>query len=117
MSDTRTCHFCCTIVGAKASCPTCMAAFPNRRDVATMTVEERAQEFEQWVGVLEIDFSLMHQRLEELAGRPVWTHELAHPEDIVAEIRAQEPADIGTVLDRFTEHFSDKPVIVVETPP
>lgn len=111
MSDTRTCHLCATVVGSQENCPTCTAAFEHRRDAATMSVEERALEFEAWCGVLEIDFGLVHKRLEELAGRPVWTHELAHPEEIVAEIRAQQPATFADVVSKATRHGA-KPIIV-----
>jgi hypothetical protein len=98
MTATRVCHLCENVVGAQEQCPTCTAAFPHRRDAAMMSVEERVQEFERWIGVLEIDFSLMHQRLEELAGRPIWTHELGRPEQIVAEIRAQQPSTLTEII-------------------
>lgn len=113
MGKQRICHICGTV--CTDACPTCTAAFKHRRDATTMTAEERAVELESLVGVLEIDFDKLHQRITELVGRDVWTHELAHPENLVAEIRRGVPASIGDVLDQFAEHFHDKPIIVVST--
>src|SRR5688572_1877757 len=110
MAKERTCHFCGTV--CTDVCPTCTAAFDHRRDVATMTVEERVTELESWVGVLEIEFSKVHQRIEELVGRPVWTHELADPEQLVAEIRRGVAADFGDVLNKISSIAADTPVIV-----
>lgn len=71
------------------------------RDPATMTGEERATELRHWLGIMTVpDFSRIHERVEVLVGRPVWTHEMAasvvdklfteaetwdHPEDPFAE--------------------------------
>jgi hypothetical protein len=78
-----------------------MEAFENRRDASTMTPEERASEFEWWGSMLTIPFSDLHKRIEELAGRSVWTHELANPEQIIAEIRSGQQATMGDVLDKI----------------
>lgn len=69
-------------------CPGCLAAFDYRQNVESMTGDERAAELEGWVGILEIPFDLMHQRFEELVGRPVYTHELGlNWEGLVEEAR------------------------------
>ena len=101
MTDTRTCHFCGSVVGARERCQTCIDAFPNRRDVKTMTVPERIKEVESWVGVLEVDFDLVHQRLEELMGRPVWTHEIADPGSLYRELENGERATFADVIDKI----------------
>jgi hypothetical protein len=75
MSDPRTCTHCGT-EGLTEACPRCTEEWEHRRDVTEMTPEERLAEFRAWDGVLEIDFSKVHKRIEELVGRPVWTHEL-----------------------------------------
>ena len=51
---------------------------------------ERANELPRVIGILEVDFSLLHAWIEKLVGRPVWTHELATPEHLVAEIEDGE---------------------------
>src|SRR5688500_9429688 len=66
----------CGHEGLTAACPTCTTEGEHRRDVAGMTPEERLEEFRSWGDVLEIDFAKVHKRIEELVGRPVWTHEL-----------------------------------------
>lgn len=109
--STRNCHIHGTTVGAKDSCPDCLAWFEARPDAATMTPEERVTEMGQWFGVLEIDFSKLHQRIEELVGRPVWTHELVHEEALTEEARHRTGAlDHGVVIARVPE---GKPVIAL----
>ncbi len=85
----------------ESSCSDCMEAFTNRRDASTMTPEDRASEFEWWGSILTIPFDDLHKRIEELAGRSVWTHELAHPEQIIAEIRTGQRATLADVLDKI----------------
>lgn len=80
-------------------CPDCMEAFENRRDASTMTPEERASEFEWWGSMLTIPFSDLHKRIEELAGRSVWTHELANPEQIIAAIRSGQQAKMARLAE------------------
>lgn len=58
-------------------CPDCAEAFAHRRDPDTMTGDERAAEFDFWGPICTIPFGDIHQRLSELVGRPVFTHELA----------------------------------------
>mgnify|MGYP001579346060 CR=1 FL=1 len=81
----RTCSRCGTKEVTKA-CPTCTKEWETRRDVATMSVEERKTEFDSWGPILEIDFSKFHERMEELVGRPIWTHEFATPNRLRAQI-------------------------------
>lgn len=75
MSEPRTCTRCGT-PNLTEACPKCTAEWEARRDASEMTPEERLAEFRSWGGVLEIDFAKVHQRVEELVGRPVWTHEM-----------------------------------------
>lgn len=92
-------------------CQACMDAFKGRRDAKTMTPEERAAEFEWWGEILTIPFSDLHQRITELVGRDVWTHELARPDLLIQEIRAQQPASMADVLDKIP---ADKRAVVVK---
>jgi hypothetical protein len=71
----RTCSR-CGHVDVTEACPTCTVEWENRRDASEMTPEERVAEFRSWGPTLEIDFAKVHERIEELVGRPVWTHEM-----------------------------------------
>jgi hypothetical protein len=97
--------------GLTSYCTDCMTAFETRRDAATMTAEERAAEFEWWGSILTIPFANLHQRIEELVGRSVWTHELANPKALIREIRSGQSASFGDVLDKIP---SGKPIIVID---
>ena len=108
--NTRVCHICGTEVGARESCPTCLRNFDSRRSATAMTIDERVVELEAICGVVEIPFDKIHQRIEELVGRPVWTHEIGWPELLVEEIRSQKPASFEDVLAKVP---TDKRVIVV----
>jgi hypothetical protein len=114
MSETYCCDKHGTAVLVGEACPDCMEAFANRRDPSTMTAEERASEFEWWGDILTIPFNDLHKRIEELAGRSVWTHELANPKLIIQEIRSQQPATMSDVLDKLP---GDKPIIIIDPEP
>jgi len=75
-----------------------------------MSQEAKAVELEQWMGPLEVPFDLLHKRIEELAGRPVWTHELGSPALIAAEIRGGEAIPFSEVLAKLP---ADKAVVVL----
>jgi ferredoxin len=104
----------CTRCGTRCveACPTCTAEWEDRSDAASMSPEERVAEFESWGSVLEIDFPKLHKRIEELVGRPVWTHELARPELLRHEILTGDHPTLEGVMAKLP---ADKPVIVVET--
>jgi hypothetical protein len=57
-------------------CEQCVQEYKNRRPVTEMSAEERAAELESISPILTIPFGDLHNRIEELAGRGVWTHEL-----------------------------------------
>ena len=100
MSDRneRACHFCGT--RCREWCPTCIAAFDRRRPVSEMTVEERVSEVLSWLGIVEIPFDKIHQRVTELMGRSVFTHEMAYPDSLVAELRRGRPANLAEIVDK-----------------
>lgn len=106
----RTCHICGTVTDT--FCPTCLKAYETRRAVADMTVDERAAELEQWMGPLEIPFTKLHKRVEELMCRPVLDIEMAWPDALVAEIRGGTPLSIDGIVDKVGSR-SGKPVIPV----
>lgn len=107
----RICTRCATGVADGQPCPTCVKAWEKRTDASEMTPEERAAEFDSWTGVLEIGFSMLHERIEELVGRPVWTHELARIELLRHEILTGEHPSMEGVLAKLP---ADMPVLVVE---
>ena len=45
-----------------------------------------------YTGVLMCDFADLHEYIEKIMGRPVWTHELAF-HDIMQEIKAKSKED------------------------
>jgi hypothetical protein len=111
MSDkrnTRTCHICGTVTDTW--CPVCVAAFETRRPVAEMTIDERVDELGRWYGALEIPMEHVHQRIEELLGRPVWTHELVDGEALAAEIRSGRTIGMDDIVAKAA---ASSPVIVV----
>lgn len=76
-----------------------------------MTSEERLEEFRSWGPVLEIDFDKFHERMEELVGRPVWTHEFARPELLEHEIATGQRLSIEGVMAKLP---ADKPTIILD---
>lgn len=107
---TRTCTRCGT-ENVTEACPTCTAWWEQRPDADTLTTEERVAEFDSWGPILEIDFDKFHERMQELVGRPVWTHEFARPEYLRNEILTGTHPTMDGVLAKLP---ADKPVIVVE---
>lgn len=108
----RTCTR-CGHEGLTEACPTCTVEWENRRDASEMTPEERLAEFRSWGGILEIDWPKVHQRIEELVGRPVWTYEMGTIGTPYLEheiLTGQHPSMAG-VLAKLP---ADKPVIVVD---
>lgn len=95
------------------ACPTCTAEWEARRDAQGMTPEERLAEFRSWGDILEIDFAKVHQRIEELVGRPVMTHEMGTSgvPYLEHEILTGTHPTMDGVLAKLP---ADKPVLVVD---
>lgn len=62
-----------------------------------------------------VPFSVVHEKVEALVGRPVWTHEFARPENLYREAATQEhPVDLEAhVIGSLDQLAGDKPVIIV----
>ena len=91
------------------ACPTCMVEFPGP---IPDTAEQRAAELERILPApLPVPFEMMHERIERLVGRPVYTHEMAYPEYLAHEIRTGQVPSLEGIIAKFPH---DKPVIVVE---
>lgn len=103
----------CKSYQATMPCYICTKAWNARRTAAEMTGDERASEMQTWDHAV-IDFGKIHQRIEELVGRSVWTHEMGssgwprlleeartwkHPDDLLAHVlTTAEEAAPGKVI-------------------
>jgi len=57
------------------------------------------------------NFSIFHKAVEEVFGRPVWTHEFANSESLQAEYQGEmPPKTIPEIMDLIPE---DKRLLVV----
>lgn len=105
----RTCHICGT--RCTEFCPTCVENFKTRRNAEEMTGEERAKEMELLFGALEMPFPMVHERIEELVGRPVFTHEIGLNSDgLIQEARNRQHPSLKEVVDLIPP---EKRIIVV----
>jgi hypothetical protein len=107
----RTCHVHGIEVAYQQFCPSCMADFETRRNADEMTGDERAAEMEVWYGPLEVPFDKLHQRFEELLGRPVFTHEMGLNKDgLIREARDRQPPTMQEIVELIPE---EKRIVVV----
>jgi len=90
-SNMRTCHVCGTVTDN--FCPTCLKDFETRTPADAMSLSERVAELRLLCGPLEIPIDKLHQRIEELMGRSVWTHELARFTSLIDALEASGEAD------------------------
>lgn len=97
----------------KTYCPQCMGSFRTRKAIVDMTIDERVEELGRLSGQLTIPFSDMHQRIEELMGRGVWTHEMADFDSLVKELRNGDRVKMADIIAKLPQ---DKPVILIEVP-
>lgn len=70
--------------------------------VATMTFDERAAEMRAWKegALVSCKFSELHERIEQLVGRPVWTHEMGmNWEGLVEEAGGARHATMNEIVD------------------
>ena len=59
-------------------------------------------------------FSDLHKRIEELVGRPVWTHEIVFPELLYEEIRSGKRGNpFGKSLVEATELTKGKKAFII----
>ena len=75
-SEAYTCNRHSKPVPMGTACPDCMTEWPNLPHPLSMTGEERRAEMVILGGVCSVAFSMIHQRIEALVGRSVWTHEM-----------------------------------------
>jgi len=53
-----------------------------------------------------MDFSVFHEGITELLGRPVYTHEFARPDDLWTEYLTGETIDFSAVMAKIPAHLS-----------
>lgn len=111
MAEERTCSVCGT-EGLTGECPVCAAAWEKRRPAEEMTREERTAALDALPEKLEIEFSKIHQRIEELVGRPVFTHEMGTMAYLRHEILTGDIPSLDGIMAKFP---ADKPVIPIIT--
>lgn len=92
----RICSRCGSI--AIEECPECLEEYLHRKDVKLMAIDERVKEFQSWKKC-EIYFDKIHKRLEELVGRPIWTHEFGRWDEIIEEIKSGKHPTLEEILD------------------
>ena len=105
----------CTLTRPKKTyCEQSQKDFENRKDAKTMTVEERAIALEEMVekSIVTIPFGNIHQRIEELVGRPVWTHEMGTSgmKHLIEEIRSSKTATPDDIIGKIVHK---NPIVVV----
>lgn len=50
--------------------------------------------------ILLMPFGQFHEDVEKLMGRPVWTHEFAHPDELLEELKSGKKIGIDGVLEK-----------------
>lgn len=103
--------------GTRGDCAPCNADIAGRPDPASMSGDERADEVRALLhDANAYRVSDIHKRLEQLVGRPVWTHEFVTDTRLIEEARgAAHPTDLRQhVIDSLRAVAGDKPIIVIE---
>jgi len=61
-----------------------------------------------------MDFSAYHEAVESLLGRPVWTHEFAHPDVLLHEADGEiaPPKDFEAILRKLPRRVRDKVIVI-----
>lgn len=80
-------------------CSACVDGFDTRRKADEMTGEDRRAEMLR-MGIMTMPFDKIHQRIEELVGRPVWTHEMGlNWAGLVEEAASRKAPTMQEIID------------------
>lgn len=82
-----------------------------------MTGDERADALMNLCRVVTMPMDNIHQRIQELVGRPVYTHEMAGEErfaQLVEEARTNDHPSFKEITDKLP---ADKPVFIISAEP
>lgn len=96
-------------------CPVCLRDYrDDARDPATMTPDERVAQVERLCGIVTVAVPVLLERLNQLVGRPVYTHEIALRYDALLD-EARRRTGV-TPMDEVIGSLEDTglPVMVVE---
>lgn len=84
------CYWCDAPLGEADWCPHCITEIEYRPSAKQMTTQERLDELDFWYKgkgtICMVNTDVIQNRLAKLLGRPVWTHELAHPDVFYKEV-------------------------------
>ena len=106
---TRICSWCDAEVNVATFCDACTKAIKEAKPAHHMSGEERAHEMTTREK-LEVPFELIHKRIEDLVGRPVFTHEMGlNWAGLIEEARTREHSTFEEVIELIPE---EKRVIV-----
>jgi hypothetical protein len=115
----RTCSWC----GAEVTqaCPHCTEWIFGLPDTDSMTIRERAEELWDWLTKrdrLEIEFELVHHRISNLVGRPVFTHELAESlfPLLIEEVCSGNEIALKDIFDKVNELRNPPQITAIVTP-
>lgn len=111
-------YFCPThevMIEEEGPCPQCMEMWPNLPDPQDMTPDERVEEFDRLGMVLTVTFDMLHERLEALVGRSIWTHEFGLSWDRLREECRLEEREREPDMEKVIQPLIDlgKPVFLV----
>lgn len=98
-------------------CVRCTDEITRASDPKGMSGDDRAAEVIRLLNdPLTVAWELVHDRITQLVGRDVWTHEMVNPRVLAEEARDwKHPADLRAhVLGTLRDAVGDKPIIVVE---
>jgi len=77
-----------------------------------LKTDEEIAEFQIREPRLCCPFEVFHKAVETWLGRPVWTHEFADPELLIAEKESGKQATFPDVIGKLAKY--KKPVIIVD---
>ena len=64
---------------------------------------------------LAVPFDKFHEAVEYVLGRGVFTHEFAHPERLIAEIKGdRNKPDLEQILQELHKDYPDKEIITMD---
>lgn len=103
----------------RGDCVACNEELATRAYAGDMTPDQRADEVRdllQEISAYRIED--IQKRIDELVGRPVWTHELSTPlvPGLIEEARTgRHPENLNQhAIDSLRSIMGDKPIIVVD---
>ena len=83
------------------------------------SLEDRLAELRMWffdIDILTVEFNDLHERIQKLMGRPVWTHELASPQDLIHELETNQRIGIEEIAQKAADYVGKDNVVFIEEP-